>query len=89
MGTDIEAVVYLMLQNAMLHDLFPSVITVGVDVSGLPTFCRHHPPPPPPPPLPRDPVPCSSACYRRGPPPHPPPPAEALPPRFLFPEWTG
>ena len=26
--------VYLMLQNAMLHDLFPSVVTIGEDVSG-------------------------------------------------------
>ncbi len=40
MATDIEAVVYLMLQNQMLHDLFPSVITIGEDVSGMPTFCR-------------------------------------------------
>lgn len=41
MATDIEAVTYLMLQNQMLHDLFPSVITVGEDVSGMPTFCRY------------------------------------------------
>jgi len=40
MATDIEAVTYLMLMNQMLHDLFPSVITVGEDVSGMPTFCR-------------------------------------------------
>ena len=40
MATDVEAVVYLMLQNAMLHDLFPSVVTIGEDVSGMPTFCR-------------------------------------------------
>lgn len=45
MATDIEAVVYLMLQNAMLHDLFPSVVTVGEDVSGMPTFCRQARPP--------------------------------------------
>ncbi len=40
MATDVEAVVYLMLQNQMLHDLFPSVVTIGEDVSGMPTFCR-------------------------------------------------
>ena len=43
MATDVEAVVYLMLQNAMLHDLFPSVVTIGEDVSGMPTFCRCSP----------------------------------------------
>ena len=40
MATDVEAVTYLMLQNQLLHDLFPSVITIGEDVSGMPTFCR-------------------------------------------------
>ncbi|CAL5225794.1 g8569 [Coccomyxa viridis] len=40
MATDVEAVVYLMLQNQMLHDLFPTVVTIGEDVSGMPTFCR-------------------------------------------------
>ncbi|KAK9835549.1 hypothetical protein WJX74_002755 [Apatococcus lobatus] len=40
MATDIEAVVYLMLMNQMLHDLFPTCITIGEDVSGMPTFAR-------------------------------------------------
>ena len=40
MATDVEAVVYLMLMNNMLHDLFPSVVTIGEDVSGMPSFCR-------------------------------------------------
>ena len=40
MSTDIEAVVYLMLMNKVLHDLFPTVVTIGEDVSGMPTFCR-------------------------------------------------
>lgn len=40
MATDVEAVVYLMLQNQLLHDLFPTVVTIGEDVSGMPTFCR-------------------------------------------------
>jgi len=38
--TDVDAVVYLMLCNDMLHSLFPSVVTVGEDVSGMPAFCR-------------------------------------------------
>lgn len=28
-GTDADAVVYLMLCNSMLHDLFPTCITIG------------------------------------------------------------
>ena len=37
---DIDAVVYLMLANKMLHDLYPFVITIAEDVSGMPTLCR-------------------------------------------------
>lgn len=41
MATDVDAVAYLMLVNSMLHDLWPkSAITIGEDVSGMPTFCR-------------------------------------------------
>jgi hypothetical protein len=29
MNTDVDAVVYLMLVNNVLHDLFPSCITIG------------------------------------------------------------
>lgn len=29
LNTDVDAVVYMMLANNMLHDLFPSVITIG------------------------------------------------------------
>ena len=50
MATDIEAVVYLMLMNQMLHDLFPTCITIGEDVSGMPTFARSALPSSPPPP---------------------------------------
>jgi len=39
-GTDVEAVVYMMIMNQMLHDMFPNIITVGEDVSGMPTFSR-------------------------------------------------
>jgi hypothetical protein len=40
MNTDVDAVVYLMLVNNLLHDLFPNCITIGEDVSGMPAFCR-------------------------------------------------
>jgi len=40
MSTDVDAVIYLMLVNKLLHDLFPNAIVVGEDVSGMPTFCR-------------------------------------------------
>ncbi|GAX84832.1 hypothetical protein CEUSTIGMA_g12253.t1 [Chlamydomonas eustigma] len=40
MATDAEAVVYLMLVNNLLHDTFPTCITIGEDVSGMPSFCR-------------------------------------------------
>jgi 1,4-alpha-glucan branching enzyme len=40
MNTDVDAVVYLMLVNNVLHDLFPNCITIGEDVSGMPAFCR-------------------------------------------------
>ena len=29
MNTDVDAVVYLMLVNNMIHDMFPTAITVG------------------------------------------------------------
>ncbi|RMJ11381.1 1,4-alpha-glucan-branching enzyme [Fusarium euwallaceae] len=40
-GADVdeEAVVYLMLANEMLHLLYPDVITVAEDVSGMPALC--------------------------------------------------
>jgi len=40
LATDPEAVVYLMLVNNLVHDMFPNSITIGEDVSGMPTFCR-------------------------------------------------
>jgi 1,4-alpha-glucan branching enzyme len=40
MSTDADAVVYLMLMNNMVHDMFPHAITIGEDVSGMPAFCR-------------------------------------------------
>ncbi|KAH8677509.1 family 13 glycoside hydrolase [Xylariales sp. PMI_506] len=36
---DEEAVVYLMIANEMIHDLYPESITVAEDVSGMPALC--------------------------------------------------
>ncbi|XP_057513372.1 1,4-alpha-glucan-branching enzyme 2-2, chloroplastic/amyloplastic-like isoform X1 [Actinidia eriantha] len=38
-ATDVDAVVYLMLVNDLIHGLFPEAISIGEDVSGMPTFC--------------------------------------------------
>ncbi|XP_061370951.1 1,4-alpha-glucan-branching enzyme 1, chloroplastic/amyloplastic-like isoform X2 [Gastrolobium bilobum] len=37
--TDVDAVVYLMLVNDIIHGLFPEAVTIGEDVSGMPAFC--------------------------------------------------
>lgn len=37
--TDVDAVNYMMLANDMMHALYPDAITIGEDVSGMPTFC--------------------------------------------------
>ncbi|BGP28389.1 alpha-1,4-glucan branching enzyme [Rhodotorula toruloides] len=39
-NVDEEAVVYLMLANTMLHDLYPTCLTIAEDVSGMPALCR-------------------------------------------------
>ena len=41
MATNVDAVVYLMLANDMVHNLLPGAITVAEDVSGMPTLCRY------------------------------------------------
>lgn len=38
-ATDVEAVVYLMLVNDLIHGLYPEAVSIGEDVSGMPTFC--------------------------------------------------
>ena len=38
-GVDEEAVAYLMVANEMLHDLYPEMITIAEDVSGMPALC--------------------------------------------------
>ncbi|KAI9298138.1 glycogen branching enzyme [Neoconidiobolus thromboides FSU 785] len=39
-GVDEEAVTYLMLANKILHELYPTCITIAEDVSGMPGLCR-------------------------------------------------
>ncbi|KAI4492412.1 hypothetical protein M0804_002203 [Polistes exclamans] len=40
LNVDFEGVVYLMLANYMLHDLYPEITTIAEDVSGMPGVCR-------------------------------------------------
>ena len=41
LNTDVDAVVYLMLANHLLHELYPEfMVTVAEDVSGYPGLCR-------------------------------------------------
>jgi hypothetical protein len=40
--TDVDAVVYLMLANDMLHGLYPDVITIGEDVHTSTTHLPTH-----------------------------------------------
>lgn len=37
-ATDVDAMVYLMLVNDLIHGLYPEAVTIGEDVSGMPTF---------------------------------------------------
>ena len=38
-NVDEDGVVYLMLANEMLHNLYPDCITIAEDVSGMPALC--------------------------------------------------
>ncbi|SJL02291.1 probable 1,4-alpha-glucan-branching enzyme [Armillaria ostoyae] len=38
-SADLEAIVYLMLANDAMHSLYPKVITIAEDVSGMPLLC--------------------------------------------------
>ncbi|KAF9021483.1 glycoside hydrolase [Hymenopellis radicata] len=38
-GADNEAIVYLMLANDAMHSIYPQVITIAEDVSGMPLLC--------------------------------------------------
>ena len=37
---DINGIVYLMLANTLIHEIYPQAITIAEDVSGMPTLCR-------------------------------------------------
>ncbi|CAD6926917.1 unnamed protein product [Tilletia controversa] len=39
-NVDTQAVVYMMIANEMIHQLYPEAITVAEDVSGMPALCR-------------------------------------------------
>ncbi|CAL5205530.1 unnamed protein product [Lathyrus oleraceus] len=38
--TDVDAVVYLMLANSLVHDILPDATVIAEDVSGMPGLCR-------------------------------------------------
>ncbi|ORY84317.1 1,4-alpha-glucan branching enzyme [Protomyces lactucae-debilis] len=38
-GVDLDGVAYLMMANVMLHKLYPNMITIAEDVSGMPGTC--------------------------------------------------
>ncbi|KAF5284607.1 hypothetical protein FQA39_LY16965 [Lamprigera yunnana] len=40
LNVDTEAVIYLMVANYICHKLYPEVITIAEDVSGMPGICR-------------------------------------------------
>lgn len=40
LGTDTESLIYLMLANYVIHNLYPHSITIAEDVSGMPGLCR-------------------------------------------------
>ena len=40
LSTDIEACVYLMLANDLIHAIRPGCLSIAEDVSGMPTLCR-------------------------------------------------
>jgi len=38
---DMEAEVYLMLANLLVHTVLPGAVTIAEDVSGMPLLCRY------------------------------------------------
>ncbi|XP_051171399.1 1,4-alpha-glucan-branching enzyme [Leptopilina boulardi] len=40
LNVDVEGVVYLMVANHLLHSLYPEIVTIAEDVSGMPGVCR-------------------------------------------------
>jgi len=41
LNVDVEGIVYLMLANHMLHEIYPEIVTIAEDVSGMPGVCRY------------------------------------------------
>uniref|UniRef100_A0A061R8G3 1,4-alpha-glucan branching enzyme n=1 Tax=Tetraselmis sp. GSL018 TaxID=582737 RepID=A0A061R8G3_9CHLO len=39
-ATNVDAIVYLMLANELIHSVLPSAVTIAEDVSGMPSLCR-------------------------------------------------
>jgi 1,4-alpha-glucan branching enzyme len=39
-SVDTDSCVYMMLANALVHELHPDAITIAEDVSGMPALCR-------------------------------------------------
>ncbi|KAJ7590665.1 glycoside hydrolase superfamily [Mycena floridula] len=39
-GADEEGIVYLMLANDAMHELYPDILTIAEDVSGMPLLCK-------------------------------------------------
>ncbi|KAG0581581.1 hypothetical protein KC19_4G262800 [Ceratodon purpureus] len=39
-ATDVEAVMYMMLANDLVHSIYPDATVIAEDVSGMPTLCR-------------------------------------------------
>jgi 1,4-alpha-glucan branching enzyme len=40
LNVDTESFIFLALCNKILHDMYPNMITVAEDVSGMPSLCR-------------------------------------------------
>lgn len=38
--TEIDSLVYMMLANELIHEIYPDAITIAEDVSGYPTLSR-------------------------------------------------
>lgn len=41
LNVDVEGIVYLMLANHMLHEIYSEIVTIAEDVSGMPGMCRY------------------------------------------------
>lgn len=39
-ATNVDAIVYLMLANDLVHEILPGAVSIAEDVSGMPTLGR-------------------------------------------------